>query len=249
MSEDISETDDRLRFDDLTRKNLLLKLKQALQQAHSNDHFYDVEFEVSVMLKILEGFANGILLYQKIQPECQQRRRERIKSLAVNIEAAIEQLKQLDTGALGFVAWRGFEEISKAKGMLNEFPNGMEAVYKADNFLFENISKMTNFSLGIRKAADELPPHPMNTSGKDFPNWAAPIQLSTALSIERLFWVQKLKFTLSNSGLAAECLRATYQLAGLKIDRVDYWLTQARDHFDSMASADARSHIRNRKEK
>lgn len=81
-------------------------------------------------LKILEGYANGIIQYQQIEPESQQRRRERIESLASHIEGAIEQLKQLDSAAFGFVAWSGFEEISKTEGMSNVFPSGDAATHE-----------------------------------------------------------------------------------------------------------------------
>ncbi len=60
--------------------------------------------------------------------------------------------------------------------------------------------------------------------------------MSTAMAVEKLFWDEGLRFTTSNNGLAAECLRAVYQLGGLNIDRVDYWLKKAQDHFDSMTS-------------
>ena len=53
------------------------------------------------------------------------------------------------------------------------------------------------------------------------------------MALEREFFKLKIKFIASNSSLAAECLRAIYILGGLNIDRVDYWLKQARDHYDS----------------
>jgi hypothetical protein len=223
-------------FDDKTRNILSEKLIEAMKKTFPDRPPEYNDFEISIILKILEGYAYGIIRYQQIEPEGQQRRRERIESLAAHIEGAIEQLKQLDSAALGFVAWRGFEEISTAEGLPNEFPSGDAATCEVYFWRESNISAMSNFALGVRKAAAELPQHAMNTSGKDLPWWSLPKELSTAMAVEKLFWDERLEFTISNNGLAAECLRAVYQLGGLNIDRVDYWLEKARDHFDSMTS-------------
>lgn len=236
-----------LRFDAETRNQISIKLKAAWGNL-TDDFTYDLDFEVSVMVGILERTAKFILLSQEIELgiESQQRRRERIESLAANIEGAIEQLKRIDTAALGFIAWRGFEEISKAEGVPNEFPSGMKAVLNAELWRESNIPAMTNFALGIRKAIAELPLPPIRTEGKDTPLYALSKELSSAMMVERLFLENGLNFTISNNGLAAECLRAVYALAGLNIDRVDYWLKKARDHSDSMTSYNSR--IRKREE-
>ncbi|SFF19578.1 hypothetical protein [Nitrosomonas sp. Nm166] len=227
-----------LRLDSKTRKILSRKLKEAMQATFSEELPVDYDFEVLVMVGILERTAEGILWSQEIELriENQQRRRERVESLAIHIEGAIEQLKQIDTAALGFIAWRGFEEISKAEGVPNEFPSGMEAVMNAELWRESNISAMTNFALGIRKAIAELPLLPSRNEGKDTPLYALSKELSAAVMVERLFLERGLNFTISNSGLAAECLRAVYTLAELDIDRVDYWLKKARDRYDSMTS-------------
>lgn len=225
-----------LPFDDTTRDNLSEKLRKAMEKTFPNRRPEDNDFEISVILRILEGYANGITRYQQIEPESQQRRRERIESLAAHIEGAIEQLKQLDSAALGFVAWRGFEEISKAEGLPNVFSSGDAATHEVYFWRESNILAMTNFALGVRKAAAELPLHAINKPAEDLPWYALPKELSTAMAVEKLFWDEGLKFTTSNNGLAAECLRAVYQLGGLNIDRVDYWLKKARDHSDSMTS-------------
>lgn len=225
-----------LSFDDTTRGNLSEKLREAMEKTFPNRHPEYNDFEISIILRILEGYAKGIIQYQQIEPESQQRRRERVESLAAHIEGAIEQLKQLDSAALGFVAWRGFEEISKAEGLPNVFPSGDAATHEVYFWRKSNILAMTNFALGVRKAAAELPLHAINRPAEDLPWYALPKELSTAMAVEKLFWEEGLKFTISNNGLAAECLRAVYQLGGLNIDRVDYWLKKARDHFDSMTS-------------
>jgi hypothetical protein len=235
-----------LSFDDTTRDNLSKKLREAMEKTFPNRHPDDNDFEISVILGILETQANAIILYKQIEPEGQQRRRERVESLAAHIEGAIEQLKQLDSAALGFVAWRGFEEISKAEGSPNKFPSGDAATHEVFFWRESNILAMTNFALGVRKAASELPLHAINRPAKDLPRYALPKELSIAMAVERLFWEEGLEFTTSNTGLAAACLRAVYQLGGLNIDRVDYWLRGAQDHFDSMTSFVSRQ--RKRKE-
>lgn len=222
----------RLRFDDITRNRLSALLRDALLKGGCF-HPDEIEFELGVMLGIMENYARAIPKYQELEPESQQRRRERIESLAAHIDGAIEQLIKLDDAALGFAAWKGFEEVSNADGLPNIFPDCFATIQEAYLWRKKNVHAMTAFSLGVRKAAVELPQHSMNTSGKDSPWYLLPTELSTAMAIERLFLENTIKFTVSNSGLAAECLRAVYALGGMNIDRVDYWLKRARDHFDS----------------
>lgn len=236
--EDSSGYAPRLCFDKTTRD----RLTKLFRDAHKGRNLSpaEVEFEVTVILRTLEQYASAIPLYEQFQPESQQRRRERIESLAAHLEGALEQLKNLDSAALGFIAWRAKDEMSKTLGTPNDFPSGLKAAVEAVSWREANISAITAFSLGLRKSASELPQHSLNTSGKDYPWYSLPKELSTAMAVERLFWENNLSFTVSNNGFAAECLRAVFQLGGLHIDRVDYWLRQARDHSDSMSSFNKR---------
>lgn len=236
--EDPDDYTPHLRFDEATRKRLSDLFTAAYK---GRDFFPDtIEFEVEVTLGLLERYAAVIPEFQKFQPEAQKRRRDRAESLAIHLEGVIEQLKQLDDAALGFLARRGFEEVSELSGQPVEFPDGIQACIEAFQWREDNIQALTAFAFGVRKALNDLPQHPLNTSGKDYPMYAVPKELFIAMSIEDLFWRQKLNFTTSDSGFAAECLRAVYQLGGLDIDRVDYWLKQARDHEDSAANFEKR---------
>lgn len=212
----------RLRFDEHTHK----RLAGLFTEAYKGRDFFPntTDFEVAVTLGLLEKYAEAIRELQKSQPERQKRRRERAESLVAHLEGAIDQLKALDDAALGYLSWRGFEEVSQVRGEPNEFPEGIEACIKAFQWRETNIDALATFALGMRKAIDDLPQHPLNTSGKGYPLYAVPTELSIAMRIENLFSRQKLNFSVSDSGLAAECLRAVYQLGGLDIDRVDHWL-------------------------
>ena len=199
-----TEDEPPLRFDKTTRE----RLTKLFSEAYKGRDFFPntMEFEIRVTLGILEGYAAALPKRQKIQPEAQKRRRERAESLASHLEGAIEQLKLLDDAALGFLARRGFEEVSELSGQPIEFPDGMQACIEAYQWREDNIQALTAFAFGVRKAVYDLPQHPLNTSGQGYPRYAVPKELSTALGIEGLFWRQKLNFTTSNSGFAAECL-------------------------------------------
>jgi hypothetical protein len=241
--EDTDGNPSRLCFDKTTRDRLAKLFSNAFKGRDLSPD--EIELEVTVTLHTLEQYASAIPLYEQIQPESQQRRRERIESLAAHLEGALEQLKSLDSAALGFIAWRAKDEMSKTLGTPNDFPSGLKAAIEAVSWREANISAITAFALGLRKSASELPQHSLNTSGKEYPWYSLPKELSTAMAVERLFWENGFRFTIANSGLAAECLRAVFQLGGLHIDRVDYWLKQARDHSDSMSSFNKRMQKRN----
>lgn len=208
------------------KERLLGKYRKARSNAVHDDS--------TLFISRIENTADYLIALQELQPESQQRRRERLTSIANHLDAALDQIKQLDSAALGFAVWRGFEELATSKGESNTFPSGMKGVEIAYSFREENLNHLATAALGIRKAAEELPPHSMNSSGKDYPWWSLPVELAAAMSIERIFWEYQLEFTVSDSGFAADCLREVYGLSGMQIDRVSYWLKNAKEHHDSM---------------
>lgn len=225
----------RLEFDSVTKEMLYKRLFSALKDQYTDQSSLDDT--VVVIIGSMCGFAEYIVGLEKSKPERQQRRQERINSLATHMEGIIEQIKALDSPALGYAIYRGYDEISKDGDIPNPFEPGLDSILQAEITQdSKNIEILTKFALGMRKAVRDLPKHSLNTSGKDYSMYSQNVQLGPALALEDLFFRTGVKFTTSNSGLAAECLRAIYNLAGLDIDRVDYWLKRALDHPDSMKS-------------
>lgn len=61
-----------------------------------------------------------------------------------------------------------------------------------------------------------------------------PIESMIARALEGLFFDYGIPFTTSETSFTAECMRAVLALGGIEKDRVDYWLTQAKKHPDSI---------------
>lgn len=218
----MSDSPDRLRFDEDTRKAITdAFLKECNDDRRSDEECKD-GYEVFIL--VLEGFAEAIQSLNRLNPPRQQRRREQIVSIANGLDKALDQIAVLDTAALGFVLWRAFEELAKHHGESNPLIPGFNAMLEADKARSVSMEEMKRFTLGVRMAAKELPEHDYN------------VLLKIALAVERQFFDHGLKFTVSNTGFAALCLRSVFSLGGQKIDRVDYWLGKARESEESMSS-------------
>ncbi len=116
-------------------------------------------------------------------------------------------------------------ELSKTTGEQNPFPEDNRASYFVHAHKDDFINELQAIARGVRNAADTLP------EKRD-----DPIPLRIALQVERLFWENQFKFTTSETSFAGECLRASLGSGGLDKDRVDYWLTLAKNHHNSMTT-------------
>lgn len=115
------------------------------------------------------------------------------------------------------------DDLSKTHGAENPFPNN----YQTGRELYENeagfIFDLQIIAKSIQSSADEMP----NTKDE-------PIESMIARALEGLFFDYGIPFTTSETSFTAECMRAVLALGGIEKDRVDYWLTQAKKHPDSI---------------
>lgn len=213
-----------LEFDEDTRQRLKSRFIEEFKKKHPKAFIREIEFEANVFVKILESHGNAIPELQKHTPPKQQRRKEQILSMAKALDRLVDQFKELDSAARGFAVWRGFEEVARTLKEENPLKPGMYAVEDVHEFKDDLITELSAFSLGLHNAAKELPEYDFN------------IPLRVAIWIEHRFFENRLDYTTSETGFAAECLRAVFNLGGLQIDRVGYWLASARKHSDSMIS-------------
>lgn len=212
-------------FDELTKQRIKALFTEKFKQRQPEAEWHFLESEARIFLSILQDWGLSIPEFEQFNPPKQQKRRETIKSMGSALLRCVNQFAELDSGAKGFVFFRGMEEISSATGEPNPFPEDIRTNFWVHANEHDAIKELRAFAKGVLKAADELPEKP-----------EPPSELRTALWIERLFWEQGFEFTTSQTGFAAECLRSVLALGGIHKDRVDYWLTEARNHEDSMAS-------------
>lgn len=223
--------DQELAFDNITEdriKSLFIECLKDTKPSHLPEWFFldtELDYEAEIFIRILENFATAIPMFEKYNSPKQQKRREAIRSMGLALLKSINQFEQIDSAARGFVFWRATEEMANVTGETNPFNNDMRTSYWIHHHKDDVIKELKAFAKGIQKAADELP----EAEEK-------PIELRTALAIERQFSNYRLKFTTSETGFSAECLRAVLNLGGINKDRVGYWLKEARNHPESMTT-------------
>lgn len=233
MNAEIDEPSERLPelpdFDDLTKQCLRLLFTKNFKQKHPEESDF-FEVEANIFLGILQDWGSSIPEFERFtNPAKQQKRRETIKSMGKALLRCMNQFEALDSGARGFVYFRGVDEISSIMGNPSQlFPAGIRSSLWVHAHKDDAIKEITAFANGVLKAADELPERP-----------EPPIELMMALWLKRLFWEHGFEFTTSETSFAAECLRAVLNLGGIHKDRVDYWLTQARNPPESMTAYDS----------
>ena len=230
MNNEISE------FDEPTKQRIKALFAEKFKQKKPKAGWQFLEDEAEIFLITLQDWGLSIPEFEQFNPPKQQKRRETIKSMGSALLRCVNQFAELDSGARGFVCFRGVEEISSTIGEPNIFPDDVRSSLFVHAHKDDVIKELRAFAKGVLKAADELPEKP-----------EPPIELRMALWIERLFWEQGFEFTTSDTSFAAECLRSVLALGGIDKDRVDYWLTAARNHQDSMASFMARLQKTNEK--
>ncbi len=211
-----------LRLDDVLRRKLREEFAEKFRKANPDCCLQQDEHEAEIFVRTLEGYAAGIPEFKRTHPPEQKRRREKVRALAVAMENLHKAIEGVDSAALGFALWRGMEEVEANNIGVNPLHPGMHAVFSAASLRAEILPELAAFSCGVRAAADELPIYDFN------------FMLRTALAVEGTFFQSGIPFTISDSGFAAQCLRAVFQLGGLKDGRMDYWLKLARDSDDAM---------------
>lgn len=217
----------RLRFDNDTKGRLRRLTTAALTKAnkHLCDDSFGIDYWVDVFIGTLELYADSIPHSLSLYPPKQQKRRETIRSMGTALQRAIDIYIELDEGAKRYVFSEVAAELAKAGGVDNPYPNN----YQTGEMIYqEEIPVLFDLQIiakAIQGAAETIP----NSDDE-------PIELIIARTIEQLFFDYGVLFTTSETGYAAECLRATLDLAGIEKDRVDYWLAKAKKHPDSMTA-------------
>lgn len=225
----------RLRFDELTRRNLLARLRKAIIETGNS---YDCDNRCELLVLVFEGLSYGYKSLSKHTIEKQERRRDRLVSIANHIDGIQTQLSLLDDAAKEYTWFVCFNELIRVDNPDHKTPDtyDIEDMLASASFSEMLPKLLSAYEKGIRESERTLPFHSQNQSGTALPWYMVNHQLRIAMEVEKIFFDNRLKFSITKTGVAADCLNAIYSLAGLNVDRVDYWLKQARDHKDSMAS-------------
>lgn len=164
--------------------------------------------DARLFVKILGGFGEGLPSILEAQPEQNVRRRS-LRELGTAAAKVADLAKTLDSGALGCA-------IDLGNGSdLGSLPLG-DFMREVNALRHSLVEEMTRLSEGAYRAAKELPVSKFNA------------RLNCVVSIQREFATFGLPpFTDSDSGFAADCIRAVFELAGVSVDDPRYWMRQA----------------------
>lgn len=194
----------------------------------------DVEFEASVFVRIIEGWADAIDDFDKLTPETQKDRKRTLNSISLSIMKLDQALSELDSEALGY--WYGHVvdalaisgiQLSEADNRMSSMLNHpLRAVVEGGELRKDLRAVIGVIVKATESASEGLPKH--NHAEHD-------PRLKTAKALEQLIIDHGIPFDSTETGFAAISLRAMFDLAGLDIEKVSYWLKKVEDDPDSYA--------------
>ena len=198
----------------LTRKTIAQRY-MALRQPTWNRLPEDLTSERDLFVSIVESHGNGLAAICATLPPGQDERREKVRQLASALQRLQEVLVTIDSAALG----QTLNEMDKALhgGTARHATDPGEAFMLAGELRRLGEKPLSAMIVGATTAAKVLVE----------PDYD-PI-LEVIWKLERLFDEHGLPFEVKDSGFAAECVRAIYELADPKklIGRPKYILSKA----------------------
>lgn len=192
------------------------------------------EFEADVFVRTVEEWAKAIGLFEAITPDNQKERKRAMESVKASLTKLDQALAELDSSALGY--WYGHvvdalaksvTQVSETENRLSSMlDNPLRAAVEAGEFRQELREILKVVVEATTAATDTLPKYDHTEND---------VRLKTAMRLERLIIEHGIPFNSSETGFAAICLRMMFELAGVEVEKVSYWLKKAEDHPDSYA--------------
>lgn len=184
----------------------------------------DRHYQAELFVRILEGFGASIPTTVAIEPPPQKERQRKFDSVSNAFAKLVDSLNALDSAALGWL-FSTVEEKAAEAGMTLR-PSGPDVVslkrlpfraqVEAGELRAELGLLASTVGAAISQAGKSLP-----KADRDDP------RLGIAFAIERQMFEHRIPFTTTDTGFAAECLRAVCDLGELDTERVSYWLKKA----------------------
>lgn len=188
--------------------------------------------EDDLFVSIIEAQADGILDSQSICVAYQKDRSRAINSLVNAAQKFDTALDQLDSAALGWLyghianrlAPEGYQ-LSEADGQLaSMLDDPLRAQVEAGR-LRQQIRRLVGVVTEAAAEAEKSLPPAERTENDP--------RLTTALCLERQIVGSGIQFVTTETGFPAACLRAMFEIAGVEVDKVSYWLDKAAKHPNS----------------
>lgn len=191
-------------------------------------------YQAKVFARVVEGMGESIGAWQALTPEPQKSRRRTIEQIGVSVLKLDQLLNELDSQSMGFLYSHVVDALAVTGLQISEADNRMTSML---NHGFRSVVEGGEARQSLRsltailvdattKAANDLPKYDF-TEGD--------VRFVLARRLERRMLENMLPFEASETSFAAQCLRAMFELGGLDVEKVAYWIKKAIDHPDSWA--------------
>ena len=208
------------------REELKRRFRDVKPAANPLDHDDDL------FVRLIESQADMILDAQAIYLPDQKSRGRAIDSFVSATQKLDTALDQLDSAALGWlyghIADRLAPEgylLSEADGRVASMRNDPLRAQVEAGRLRQEIRHLVGAVTEAAAAAKKSLPAAERTEHDP--------RLRTALCLERQIVERGIPFVTTETGFPAACLRAMFEIAGVEVEKVGYWLDKAARHPDS----------------
>lgn len=172
-----------------------------------------------LFIAVLESFGTSS---QTLRPERKHQDRKRaLQKVANAVGKLADAVNEIDKDAAAFLLYQVTRELEGDKA---DELSAVAYFVKADTERPELVEVLAAMHRAALSATRDLPVQRTNWPQK------------VALGIERQFWERGFVFARSETGFAAKTLEAVFTLAGMERSSLQYWVGQALDSEDSMAS-------------
>lgn len=187
-----------------------------------------------VFVRILEAWGAAIPELMSVSPLPNKSRQRAIVSFANSMEKMDAALDELDGGGLGWLYANVVDKLSENGVRVS--PDDMDIV-SMKNHPIKAMVEAGEFRQELRKltkavvdaAVDAKENLPIIDRVENDPRF------TTAKALERRIIEEGFEFSTSEVGFPAQCLRAIFELGGLDVEKVSYWLKKVAEDPDSYA--------------
>jgi len=185
--------------------------------------------ESTDFIETIETYANAYDYWRASQPGPQKNRQRAIESVANALERLDSALAALDSAALGFVhanivdagARHGFEIYESADLLASMLNEPLRAQVEGGELRKSLLARLAVVIDATREAKTNLPKHDHAAN-----DWRL---VGAAIPLKTLCMDHGIKFETTQRGFTAEVLRALFDLAGVDVKQVSYWLKKAAE--------------------
>lgn len=222
----------RLEFTDGQRAVLERAYLEA-QKASGVPKSYDNR-EARLFVRLIEDWPGYLLQLQASEPNSQKERGRALDAVGNAITKLDQSLAALDSAALGYwyahvadaLARSGFQLSEADNQMTSMIKHPMRAMVEGGETRKELRAMVEVVVKATMEAKDSLP---------KFERVEQDPRMVQARQLEDLLGRHKITFDTSETGFPAKCLRTIFDIAGVEVEKVSYWLKKAEEHPDSWA--------------